>query len=63
MYYRFSQDLIKVMADDKYLDSSKYVGMLGLSISFLVLTEIVNVGPKIVQKTQYISINFYVIDC
>lgn len=58
MYYRFSQDLIKVMADDKYLDSSKYVGMLGLSISFLVLTEIVNVGPKIVQKTQYISINF-----
>ena len=55
----FSQDLIKVMADDKYLDSSKYVGMLGLSISFLVLTEIVNVGPKIVQKTQYISINFF----
>ena len=46
------------MADDKYLDSSKYVGMLGLSISFLVLTEIVNVGPKIVQKTQYIRLIF-----
>lgn len=56
----FSKEMIKVLVSQDFLESYKYVGGLSLFFALYIVKEVVDVGPKITRKTQYLSYNFLI---
>lgn len=56
----FSYELIYYVMTPEYIDASRYVGLSCLSFSFLILKEVVDIGPKFKEKTHYLSANFFI---
>lgn len=53
-------DILKYVISAEFADASKYVGGLCLSFSLLIFKEIVDIGPKYMEKTKYLSFTFFV---
>jgi len=54
----FSVELVMLLATDEYIESSKYVGGLSLFFALYLIKEVVDIGPKIKEKTKYLSFTF-----
>jgi len=55
----FSKEMIQLLANEDFYESSKYVGGLALFFSLYIIKETVDIGPKIREKTKYLSITFF----
>ena len=53
-------EIIRFFASIEYIEASKYIGMISLSFCILISSEIINVGPKVKEKTYYMSISFLI---
>jgi len=56
----FSTELVKYFSTPIYAESAKYIGGLSLFFCLLIFKEIVDIGPKVKEKTQYITYSFFV---
>lgn len=56
----FSYELIYYLMTPDYIAAYKYVGTISLSLAFIICKEIVDIGPKYLEKTRYLSINFFI---
>lgn len=56
--FLFSEELIVNYASPKFVESSKYVGGIMISIVLVIVKEIVDIGPKYKAKTYYLSVSF-----
>ena len=54
----FSKELVQVISSSNFVDSYKYVGGLSLYFSLFIFKEIVDIGPKFLEKTKYLSYTF-----
>lgn len=54
----FSKELVLIISGSKFIESSKYLGALSLYFSFFIFKEIVDVGPKKLEKTKYLTYSF-----
>lgn len=54
----FSKELVQAISSSNFIDSYKYVGGLCLYFSLFIFKEIVDVGPKFLEKTKYLSYTF-----
>ncbi|WP_312172708.1 lipopolysaccharide biosynthesis protein [Chryseobacterium sp.] len=54
----FSLELVKLLATKEFYSASKYVGGLSLFFSFYIIKETVDIGPKIKEKTKFLSFTF-----
>lgn len=54
----FSYELIKFTSTEEYIEAHKYVGLLAVFYSLYLIKEIIDIGPKLKEKTYYISISF-----
>lgn len=55
----FSKELVQIVASDEFKESYYLVGILSLSFSLLIFKEVVDIGPKYLEKTQYLSYTFF----
>lgn len=55
----FSLEMVHLLADAKYAESSKYVGGLSLFFAFYIIKETVDIGPKLKEKTKFLSYTFF----
>ena len=56
----FSSEFVSILVSNDYLDSSKYVGGLTLFFALYIVKECIDIGPKITEKTKFLSYNFVV---
>jgi len=56
----FSKEIVQFLSPDDYNLSIKYVGGLTLYYSLFIFKEVVDIGPKVTEKTKYISYNFFI---
>lgn len=56
--FLFSEELIVSFASPKFVESAKYVGCIAIAITFLIVKELVDIGPKYLSKTYFLSISF-----
>lgn len=56
----FSHEIIYYFADPKYIESSKYIACISFSISLLSVSTVMQTGPKVLSKTQYLSYSFFI---
>ncbi|MCS3868281.1 O-antigen/teichoic acid export membrane protein [Chryseobacterium ginsenosidimutans] len=54
----FSLELVKLLATKEFYSAYKYVGGLSLFFSLYIIKETVDIGPKIKEKTKYLSFTF-----
>jgi O-antigen/teichoic acid export membrane protein len=54
----FSLELVKLLATKEFYSAYKYVGGLSLFFSLYIIKETVDIGPKIKEKTQFLSFTF-----
>jgi len=54
----FSKEIILMMSTTEYLEAHKYVGGLSFALVLIIFKEIVDIGPKFENKTQFLSLNF-----
>ncbi|VDH17422.1 Polysaccharide biosynthesis protein [Algoriella xinjiangensis] len=54
----FSFEMVKLLATPEFYTASKYVGGLSLFFSLYIIKEVVDIGPKIKEKTKYLSFTF-----
>lgn len=55
----YSQEMVQLLATEEFYSSYKYVGGLALFFSLYIIKEVVDIGPKIREKTKFISFNFF----
>ncbi|MCH8518040.1 MAG: lipopolysaccharide biosynthesis protein [Cyclobacteriaceae bacterium] len=55
----FSQEMVKILASEEFYSSYKYVGGLSLFFSLYIIKEVVDIGPKINEKTKYLTYTFF----
>lgn len=55
----FSQEIVQLLATEEFYSSYKYVGGLALFFSLYIIKEVVDIGPKIKEKTKYLSYTFF----
>src|SRR5690554_317632 len=55
----YSKEMVHLLASEDFYDSSEYVGGLALFYSLYIIKETVDIGPKISEKTKYLSITFF----
>jgi O-antigen/teichoic acid export membrane protein len=55
----FSQEMVKLLATGEFYSSYKYVGGLALFFSLYIIKETIDIGPKIKEKTKYLSFTFF----
>jgi|SRR5690554_1188216 len=55
----FSKEMVHLLASEDYFESSKYIGGLALFFSLYIIKETVDIGPKIKEKTKYLSMTFF----
>ncbi len=56
----FSNEVITYFSTPTYAESGKYIGGLSLFFCLLIFKEIVDIGPKVKEKTRYITYTFFV---
>lgn len=54
----FAQEMVQLLATEEFHESSKYVGGLSLFYALYVIKESIDIGPKIREKTKYLSFTF-----
>jgi len=54
----FSLEMVKLLATEEFFPAAKYVGGLSLFFSLYIIKEVVDIGPKIKEKTKYLSFTF-----
>jgi O-antigen/teichoic acid export membrane protein len=55
----FSQEMVKLLATKEFYSSYKYIGGLALFFSLYIVKETVDIGPKIKEKTKFLSFTFF----
>jgi|GEM_PF-341887 len=55
----FSKELVLIIASAEFQESYHYVGGLSLYFSLFIFKEIVDIGPKHMEKTKYLSYTFF----
>jgi len=55
----FSLEMVKLLATKEFYSASKYVGGLSLFFSLYIIKETVDIGPKLLEKTKYLSVTFF----
>ncbi len=56
----FSEELVKLITTDKFFESYRYVGGLAFFFACYIIKEVVDIGPKITEKTVYVSYVFFI---
>lgn len=56
----FSYELVAIVGTQDYTNSYHYIGGLSLYFALFIIKEIVDIGPKVLEKTKYISYTFFV---
>lgn len=56
----FSVDIVKLLLSKDYSESYRYVGGLALFFGLYIIKECVDIGPKIKEKTKFLSYNFLI---
>jgi O-antigen/teichoic acid export membrane protein len=56
----FSKEIVSIIAHKEFSESYKYVGALCLYFSIYIFKEIVDIGPKFIEKTKYLSYSFII---
>jgi O-antigen/teichoic acid export membrane protein len=54
----FSLEMVKLLATPEFYSSYKYIGGLALFFSLYIIKEVIDIGPKIREKTKYLSYTF-----
>lgn len=52
-------DILQYFIAEEFLEATKYVGPLCLSFAVMIFREIIDIGPKYMEKTQYLSYTFF----
>lgn len=55
----FSQEMVKLLVTKEFYNSYKYIGGLALFFSFNIIKEAIDIGPKIKEKTKFLSFTFF----
>lgn len=55
----FSQEMVTLLATKEFYSSHKYVGGLALFFSLYIIKETIDIGPKIKEKTKFLSLTFF----
>lgn len=55
----FSLEMVKLLATEEFYSAHKYVGGLALFFSLYIIKETIDIGPKIREKTKYLSYTFF----
>jgi O-antigen/teichoic acid export membrane protein len=55
----FSQEMIHLLATKEFSSSYKYIGGLALFFSLYIIKETIDIGPKITEKTGFLSLTFF----
>lgn len=55
-----SNEIVRVIATEEYYDAYKYMGGLSLFFALYIIKEVIDIGPKIKEKTKYLSFNFFI---
>lgn len=56
----FSEEIVKLITTDTFFGSYRYVGGLAFFFACYIIKEVVDIGPKITEKTIYVSYVFFV---
>lgn len=56
----YSKEIVVLVASQKFYDSHHFVGGLSLYFSLFIIKEIVDIGPKVLEKTKFLSYTFFV---
>ncbi|MDT0294046.1 lipopolysaccharide biosynthesis protein [Mesonia ostreae] len=56
----FSKELVVLVASQEFYESHHFVGGLSLYFSLFIIKEIVDIGPKVLEKTKFLSYTFFV---
>lgn len=54
----FAHEMVQFLATEEFHESSKYVGGLSLFYALYVIKETIDIGPKIKEKTKFLSFTF-----
>lgn len=55
----FSQEMVRLLATKEFYNSYKYIGGLALFFSLYIIKETIDIGPKIKEKTKFLSFTFF----
>jgi O-antigen/teichoic acid export membrane protein len=55
----FSNEMVRLLATEEFYSSYKYVGGLTLFFSLYIIKETIDIGPKIRERTKYLSYTFF----
>ncbi|MBK1897723.1 lipopolysaccharide biosynthesis protein [Chryseobacterium paridis] len=55
----YSVEMIKLLATGEYVSGAKYIGGLSFFFAFYIIKETIDIGPKIREKTKYLSLTFF----
>ena len=56
----FSFEIVKLVSSKPFYEARYYLGGLCLYFTFLIFKEIVDIGPKITEKTKYLTLTFFI---
>ncbi|MDR6968285.1 O-antigen/teichoic acid export membrane protein [Flavobacterium arsenatis] len=56
----FSIEMVKILTASSFYESYRYVGGLTLFYALYIIKETVDIGPKLKEKTKYLSFTFFV---
>ncbi len=56
----YSMEMIKLIASPDYFEAHHYIGGLSLFFALYIIKEVVDIGPKITERTKYLSYNFFI---
>ena len=54
----FSREMVGLLATREFYEAHKYVGGLTLFFSLYIIKETIDIGPKILEQTKYLSYTF-----
>ncbi|MEO9003594.1 MAG: lipopolysaccharide biosynthesis protein [Ginsengibacter sp.] len=55
----YSQEMVKLLTTEEFYSSYKYIGGLALFFSLYIIKETIDIGPKIREKTKFLSFTFF----
>lgn len=55
-----SKEIVMLVTTSEYFEAYKYIGGLSLFFALYIIKEVVDIGPKITEKTIYVSYVFFV---
>ena len=56
----FSRELVMLIASEEYFEAHRFVGGLSLYFALYIIKEIVDIGPKVLEKTKFLSYTFFI---